>query len=139
MAFLDSVRVPIDCELRVSSPLDSLPDGLPTTDADLVAAVLRGDRGAFDLLVGRYQRQATALAYRLLGSVDDALEVSQEAFLKSYQKLNSLTRPQRFGPWLMCRIVSNQALNFRRGRALRRGVRFEDFTGDDDASGGGPL
>jgi len=98
---------------------DATPDGLPTTDGELVQATLRGDRGAFDLLVGRYQRLATATAYRLLSNTDDALEVTQDAFLRAYQRLGSLSKPERFGAWLT-RIVVNQALNYRRGRALRQ-------------------
>ena len=98
---------------------DATPDGLPTTDGELVRATLRGDRGAFDLLVGRYQRLATATAYRLLSNTDDALEVTQDAFLRAFQRLASLSKPERFGAWLT-RIVVNQALNYRRGRALRQ-------------------
>lgn len=93
--------------------------GGPTTDGELVAAVLRGERKAFDVLVGRYQRRATELAYHLLNNMDDASEVVQEAFLRAYRKLHGLSAPEKFGSWLL-RIVSNQALNYRRGRALRR-------------------
>jgi len=101
------------------------------TDGALVAATLGGDRQAFDVLVGRYQRQATAVAFGLLGNVDDAQEVVQESFLRAYRKLSSLSSPERFGAWLL-RIVSNQSLNFRRGRALRRTLSLHPVDDSDD-------
>jgi len=104
-------------------------------DARLVAAARRGELSAFDTLVVRYQRQATAVAYRLLNNMDDALEISQDAFLRAYEKLASLDKTERFGPWLL-RIVSNLALNKRRSRALRRGVSLDTAHDDED---GGPM
>lgn len=85
-------------------------------DEHLVKAALAGQRQAFDELIGRYQRPAVAVALRLLNNLDDAMEVAQDAFFKAYQALAQLNEPKRFGPWLM-KIVSNQALNFRRSRS----------------------
>ena len=56
-------------------------------DEKLVKSVLAGDREAFDMLVQRYQRQAVAVAARMLGNIDDALEVAQDGFLKAYQAI----------------------------------------------------
>jgi RNA polymerase sigma-70 factor (ECF subfamily) len=84
-------------------------------DAQAVARTLAGDTAAFDRLIEKYQRRAVAVSYRLLGNLDDALEVTQEAFLKAYRSIGSLDEPGRFGAWLI-RIVSNLSLNFRRGR-----------------------
>jgi len=92
---------------------------LDGSDAELVRQTLRGALHAFDELVRRYQRQATAVAYGLLSNRDDAMEVVQDAFFKSYDKLGTLSKPERFGPWLL-RIVSNLSLNRRRSRALRK-------------------
>jgi RNA polymerase sigma-70 factor (ECF subfamily) len=104
-------------------------------DAALVAAVLGGDRSAFDRLVRRHQRRVTGRAYRLLGDADDAQESAQETFLRAYRKLSTLSDPKRFGSWLM-RIATNQALNYRRGRAVRKTLRFEDYTTEDDPADG---
>jgi RNA polymerase sigma-70 factor (ECF subfamily) len=87
-------------------------------DGALVERALAGERAAFDILVRRYQRQAVAVSYRLLGSSHDALEVTQDAFLKAFTSLSTLQTPAAFGGWLM-RIVSNLSLNFRRGRKTR--------------------
>jgi RNA polymerase sigma-70 factor (ECF subfamily) len=89
------------------------------TDGQLVTQTLAGDRGAFDELIRRYQRQAVAVSYRLLGNSHDAMEVTQDAFLKGYSSLATLQKPEAFGGWLM-RIVSNLSLNYRRGRKVRK-------------------
>jgi RNA polymerase sigma-70 factor (ECF subfamily) len=84
-------------------------------DADAVGRTLDGDMIAYDRLIEKYQRRAVSVAYRLLGDVNDAMDVAQDAFLRAFRSLGTLQEPQRFGAWLM-RIVSNLSLNFRRGR-----------------------
>jgi RNA polymerase sigma-70 factor (ECF subfamily) len=102
-----------------------------TADADLVRRTCAGERDAFDVLVQRYQRRATAVAYRLVGDTDDALEVCQEAFIRAYRSLASLEDRERFGTWLL-RIVTNLSLNFRRDRAVGgRRVSLDDGAADD--------
>lgn len=95
------------------------PVGAPVSpgedDAILIARTLAGDSTAFDDLVRRYHRQAVAVAYRRLGSLQDASDVAQDAFLRAYRSLGSLKDRGRFGPWLM-RIVGNLALNALRSR-----------------------
>jgi RNA polymerase sigma-70 factor, ECF subfamily len=95
------------------------------SDAHLVRKTLAGSNPAFDQLVVRYQRQAVAVAYRLLGNLHDALEVTQDAFLKAFSNLHMLRQADAFGGWLM-RIVSNLSLNFRRNRGSRTTVPLDD-------------
>ncbi len=104
------------------------------SDDDLVRAACAGGRWAFDRLIERYQKRATAVAYRLLGNLHDALEVCQESFVRAYRNLEALEDPGRFGAWLL-RIVTNLALNFRRDRAVG-GPRLslEDCIVDEDIS-----
>lgn len=94
-------------------------------------ATLGGDRSAFDAIVERYQTQAVAVSFRLLGNRADAVEVVQDSFLKAYQSLSTLQKPEAFAGWFM-RIVSNLSLNKRRGRSLRRGVSLD--TADDEST-----
>lgn len=101
-------------------------------DRELVEQVLGGRREAFDALIGRYQRQAVAVSYRLLGNTHDALEVTQDAFLKAYSSLDTLQKPEAFGGWLM-RIVSNLSLNFRRSRRTRSQLPLDDLLGPSNA------
>jgi RNA polymerase sigma-70 factor (ECF subfamily) len=101
-------------------------DPTPQSDGTLVRQVLAGKRDAFDTLVLRYQRQAVAVSFRLLGNSHDALEVTQDAMLKAFSSLASLEKPEAFGGWLM-RIVSNLSLNYRRSRKLRQQLPLDDL------------
>src|SRR5205807_1897513 len=107
------------------------PSTVGPTDGQLVAQVLGGRREAFDELIRKYQRQAVAVSYRLLGNSHDALEVTQEAFLKAFGSLATLQKPDAFGGWLM-RIVSNLSLNFRRRRKTRSQRPLDDLLGTSE-------
>jgi RNA polymerase sigma-70 factor (ECF subfamily) len=106
---------------------------MDASDGQLVQQVLAGQRASFDTLVQRYQRQAVAVSYRLLGNTQDALEVTQDAFLKAFTSLDSLQKPEAFGGWLM-RIVSNLSLNFRRSRKIRQQLPLDDALGKSSES-----
>ncbi|MCC6359320.1 MAG: sigma-70 family RNA polymerase sigma factor [Phycisphaerales bacterium] len=104
-------------------------------DETLVRRLAAGRREAFDALVERYQRRATAVANRLVGNLHDALEVVQEAFIRAYRNIGSLEDPARFGSWLL-RIVTNLALNYRRDRAVGGPrISLSDCILDGDESG----
>lgn len=105
---------------------------LSPTDGQLVLKSLAGNRQSFDELIVRYQRQAVAVSYRLLGNSHDALEVTQDAFLKAYGSLSTLQKPDAFGGWLM-RIVSNLSLNYRRSRKLRSQLPLDDCLGPTES------
>jgi RNA polymerase sigma-70 factor (ECF subfamily) len=79
-------------------------------DTMLVQACLQGDRSAFDELVDRYQRVLFNLAYRITGSIEDAMDVTQSAFVAAYEKLHTFDPSHRFFSWIY-RITCNQALN----------------------------
>jgi RNA polymerase sigma-70 factor (ECF subfamily) len=106
-------------------------DGGPS-DEQLVTKCMAGDRRSFDELIKRYQRQAVAVSYRLLGNSQDALEVTQDAFLKAYSSIKTLQKPGAFGGWLM-RIVSNLSLNYRRSRKLRQQLPLDDCLGPTES------
>lgn len=101
-------------------------------DARLVTEVVEGRSEAFDALVRRYERRALAVAYRLLGNVEDAADVAQDAMLRGYRSLHQLADRERFGPWLM-RIVRNLSLNYRRSRALSQAVALDDMVETSDS------
>lgn len=103
------------------------------TDGKLVEQSLAGQRQAFDELIRRYQRQAVAVSYRLLGNTQDAMDITQEAFLKAFANLATLQKPEAFGGWLM-RIVSNLSLNFRRGRKLRTQLSLDGLIDGNDGT-----
>ncbi len=71
------------------------------TDAELVKAVLNGEKHVFAELVRRYERPVRAVALEVLGDYHSATDVSQDAFVRAYERLAGLRKPEAFGPWLM--------------------------------------
>ena len=69
-------------------------------DADLIQRVLAGDDTAFSALVRKYQKPVHALAWRKIGDFHIAEDITQDTFLKAYQRLSTLKKPQRFASWL---------------------------------------
>ncbi len=108
-----------------SNDLQADSKGLDSTEVDLVRRAQRGDSNAFAALVKSYQRRAVSVAYRLLGNVDDAGDVSQDALVRAYRNLSQLEDPTRFGAWLM-RVVTNLSLNYRRARKARSTASLDD-------------
>ena len=76
-------------------------------DVQLIQRVLEGDDTAFSALVRKYQRSVHALAWRKIGDFHIAEDITQDTFLKAYQKLSTLKEPQSFGSWLYV-ITANQ-------------------------------
>ncbi len=73
---------------------------MKNSDAQLIHRVLDGDENAFSALVEKYQKQVHALAWRKIGDFHIAEEITQDTFLRAYQKLRTLKKPQRFASWL---------------------------------------
>jgi RNA polymerase sigma-70 factor (ECF subfamily) len=119
-------------EPQAKQPTRNADDASPT-DGQLVGRAVDGDRKAFDELIVRYQRQAVAVSYRLLGNSQDALEVTQDAFLKAFTSLQTLQKPEAFCGWLM-RIFSNLSLNFRRLRKNKQQLPLDYLLGKSEPS-----
>lgn len=81
-----------------------------TTDAQLVRRVQKGDKGAFDLLVLKYQHKIVNLVLRYVRDPDQAMDIAQEAFLKAYRALPRFRGDSAFYTWLY-RIAVNTAKN----------------------------
>ena len=79
-------------------------------DQQLVERVQRGDKGAFDLLVSKYQRKILRLLSRLIRDHAEVEDVAQEAFIKAYRALPNFRGDSAFYTWLY-RIAINTAKN----------------------------
>jgi RNA polymerase sigma-70 factor (ECF subfamily) len=79
-------------------------------DQQLVERVQRGDKGAFDLLVTKYQRKIFRLLSRLIRDTAEVEDVAQEAFIKAYRALPNFRGDSAFYTWLY-RIAINTAKN----------------------------
>ena len=82
-------------------------------DVQLIHAVLSGDDSAFDILVEKYQKSVHALAWRKIGDFHYAEEITQDTFLRAYQKLSTLRNPSQFLRWLYV-IANRLCLNWLR-------------------------
>jgi RNA polymerase sigma-70 factor (ECF subfamily) len=105
-------------------------------DADLISRVRRGDVEAYNLLVSRWEKRVFNYLLRLTASPDDALDLSQDAFLKAYQNIRKLDDPARFGPWLY-RIAHNEAYSLFRKR--RPEAALEDGAVERNPAPGFPM
>ena len=75
-----------------------------------------GDLGAYQKLYEHYARKVLNFIYRMVNSVEEAEDLTQETFAAVYQKLGSLHDPERFEPWLF-RIARNYVYQKYRGRS----------------------
>ncbi len=79
-------------------------------DAQIVKQVLDGDTAAFEILILKYQSQIFHSALNIVKNKEYAEDICQDAFLKAYEKLDSLQDKELFYPWLK-RIAVNLAIN----------------------------
>jgi len=79
-------------------------------DFDLVARCTQGDTDAFEPLVKKYQRKMVNIAYRIIGTYEDACEVAQDAFVSAYKNLKNFRGDSQFSTWLYS-ITINLAKN----------------------------
>jgi RNA polymerase sigma-70 factor (ECF subfamily) len=87
-------------------------------EAALVERLRKGDGRALDELFRRHRDTAYGIAYRLVGSREDALDVVQEAFIHVMRGVQTFRGQSSFRTWLY-RIVTHAALDYRRWRSLR--------------------
>ncbi len=81
-----------------------------STDTKLVKRVQKGDKGAFDMLVLKYQHKIVNLVMRYVRDPEQALDIAQEAFIKAYRALPRFRGDSAFYTWLY-RIAVNTAKN----------------------------
>ena len=98
-----------------------------------IQAARNGDLQAFNHLVLKYQDVAFSVAYRIVGDSETAADITQDAFIAAYRKLQQF-RGKRFKSWLL-RIVTNACYDELR-RQQRRPVSSLDDLGDSVHSGG---
>lgn len=93
------------------------------SDEKLVALTRGGDQGAYEALMGRYHARILAFTRHMLGSREDAEDVTQESFAAAYSAMMADERPINVKPWLY-RIARNRSLNHMR---RQKAVGVDDF------------
>ncbi len=101
-------------------------------DAALVRAAQRGDMGAFEELVARHRDKIYARAYSMMRNEEEAIDLSQEAWVKGWQRLRQFQGESSFGTWLT-RIVINLCLDQLRKQKRHRTDSIEAMS---EESGG---
>jgi RNA polymerase sigma-70 factor (ECF subfamily) len=99
-------------------------------DAALVDHLKKGDAKALDELYRRHREAAYGIAYRLVGSREDALEVVQESFIHVMRGMQAFRGQSSFRTWLY-RIVTHASLDYRRWRALRTAESLDGESAPD--------
>jgi RNA polymerase sigma-70 factor (ECF subfamily) len=87
-------------------------------ESKLIKQSLSGDPEAYGALVEQHQNMIRAMAFRMTGSLDDAEELAQDAFLRAYQQLATFNGEAKFSSWL-CKITINLSLDWRRRESRR--------------------
>ena len=113
------------------SPVSGSGDLRPDQLRALVEQAQRGDQEAFRVLLDRHRGVATAKAYATLGDVHLSADALQDAFFKTWQKLNTLRQPDRFSGWFLA-IVQRAALDVARRRTRVTGHEsgWEELPGE---------
>jgi RNA polymerase sigma-70 factor (ECF subfamily) len=102
------------------------------SDEELVKTAKQGELGAFEELVARHRDKIYARAFSMLRNEDEALDLSQEAWVKGWQRLAQFQGDSSFGTW-MTRVVINLCLDQLRRRKRQRTESLEAM---DEESGG---
>jgi RNA polymerase sigma-70 factor (ECF subfamily) len=101
-------------------------------DPTLVRAAQTGDMLAFEELVARHRDKIYARAFSMMRNEDEAVDLSQEAWVKGWQRLHQFQGESSFGTW-MTRIVINLCLDQLRKHKRQRTESIEEMT---EESGG---
>ena len=89
---------------------------MKNSDVELIHRILDGDDSAFSELVKKYQKPVHTLVWRKIGDFHIAEEITQDTFLKAYQRLATLKQPQRFTGWLYVIAANNCKMWLRKKR-----------------------
>jgi RNA polymerase sigma-70 factor (ECF subfamily) len=106
------------CEKILPRCVQAFPD-----DSKLVEQFQQGDKSVFDKLAVRYHDRIHRLAQRFVPNSEDALDITQDAFIRAYQGLSDFKRKSQFYSWLY-RITVNLCIDFLRKNARRETMNY---------------
>jgi len=117
-----------ECQRSLRNPPWKLIE--PSSDAEIVKAVLAGDPGRFEELVIRYQSRLFGTVRRYSRREDEVADLVQDIFLKAYSRLNSWRGDAPFEHWLM-RLATNTCYDSLRRHQRNLEDHFTDLTRDE--------
>jgi RNA polymerase sigma-70 factor (ECF subfamily) len=131
-AMVGSVRLGRLEEIGVVRPGKALSDG------EIIESVKQGDRDSYREIVDRYKQRAYHMALALVGDPQDALDMSQSAFIKAYRNIRRFDAGRPFLPWFY-RILRNLCLDHIRRSKRRHEVPLSEALILQDASAEGEM
>ena len=114
-------------------------DLMKNSDVKLVYRILDGDDSAFSELVKKYQKPVHALVWRKIGDFHIAEEITQDTFLKAYQRLSTLKKPHRFTSWLYMIAANNCRMWLRKNRLRTQPLEETDNARLEEATYSGYI
>lgn len=109
---------------------------VPLEDVELVEQVCSGQTAAYAALVVKYQDRVFNTCWRICGHLEDARDLTQEAFLKALENIGSFRRQSSFYTWVF-RVAVNLSLSHRRKGEIRRTVSLDGGAGGGESGGWG--
>src|SRR6266513_3973121 len=100
---------------------------MEATEAELIAAVLKGHAASFEPLVQKYSPRVFATARRYARRDSEVEDIVQEVWFKAFQKLGSFRGDAPFEHWLM-RLAVRTCYDFLRGHQRNRETTFSELT-----------
>ncbi len=107
---------------------------MKNNDTQLIHRALDGDDFAYAELVEKYQKQVHALVWRKIGDFHIAEEITQDTFLKAYQKLGTLKNPHRFASWLYVIAANRCSTWLRKKNSRKQLLEDKDITQPEEAT-----
>lgn len=120
---------------EANPPEPAEPEDVKLHVARLVARTKKGDRVAYRELVERYQKRVYGVVYGMLHSREDAMELSQDVFIKVFQRIGEFEEKSSFYTWVY-RIAVNLAIDFRRREWKKTHTEYDDEMADQGVDDG---
>lgn len=102
-------------------------------EKELIDRAKKGDVNAFEQLIEGCQKKVFNIAFRMLGNIDDASELSQEVFLKAYKSIKNFKGDSLFNTWIY-KVTTNTCLDELRKRKNKKVVSLDEdieFAGNE--------
>jgi len=106
-----------------STGLDMKEDREPS-EAEIIERVQSGDKEAYYIIVTLYMQRAYYIALGFVHNPQDALDISQEAFIKAFRKIKKFDSNRPFFPWFY-QLMKNLCLDYLKGRQRRKEVPLD--------------
>ena len=96
---------------------------------DIIERAKKGDESAFQQIVDKYKTQVASIAYKMVGDYEDAKDISQIVFVKTYQNLVSFDTTKKLSTWLY-RITINASIDFIRKHKKHKHELLDNIFGE---------